>query len=174
MTTIQNAGGGDWLDLPTTPVPHRGRTIPEGLPWGQLTDNYVAAGGQVDAGVWPKGKVQVIQAGRRGSDRVHTFAIDDSYQETPSPAPKRGARHRKPVQPDSVIAPAPKPRVTRLSDEQKREVAKRYSNGDSMSVLSKVYGVPVSSINWALKQNGVKTRTPTEAGALRRARAQAS
>lgn len=175
MTTIQNAGGGDYTGLPTKPIKHRGRAIPQGLPWGELTDQYVAAGGAVDGTVWPKGRSQIVQAGRRGSDRVHTFAIDDQYEETASPAPKRGARHRKPVQPDLVTAAAAKPRVTRLSDEQKREVAKRYSEDlDSMSVLAKVYGVPVSSINWALKQNGVKTRTPTEAGALRRARREAS
>lgn len=175
MTTIQNAGGGDYTGLPTKPIKHRGRTIPQGLPWAELTANHVAAGGQVDAKVWHKGNVKVIEAGRRGSERIHTFVEDEHYQESASPAPKRGARHRKPVQPDSVTAAAAKPRVTRLSDEQKREVAKRYSEDlDSMSVLAKVYGVPVSSINWALKQNGVKTRTPTEAGALRRARREAS
>lgn len=171
MTTI-NAGGGDYQGLPTTPIQHRGRQLPEGLPWQQITDEYVAAGGQVDAGVWHKGRVQIVQAGNRGSERIHTFAIDDDYKPAAAPASKRGARHRKPVAADSK--PAPKPRTARLSDEQKREVATRYSGGDSMSVLSKVYGVPVSSINWALKQNGVKSRTPLEAGALRAARRQAS
>ena len=67
MTTIQNAGGGDWLDLPTQPIQHRGRRLPEGLPWAQINEEYVAAGGQVDAGVWHKGKVQIVEAGRRGS-----------------------------------------------------------------------------------------------------------
>jgi hypothetical protein len=169
MTTIQNAGGGDWLDLPTKPVPHRGRTIPLGLPWAELTANHVAAGGQVDSGVWHKGNVKVIEAGRRGSERIHTFVEDEHYQESASPAPKRGARHRKPVQPDSVTAAAAKPRVT-LSDEARAEIASRYAAGEHMPELAAAFGVGVGSVSWALKIHGVKTRSQAEARALAKTR----
>lgn len=169
MTTIQNAGGGDYTGLPTKPIKHRGRNLPEGLPWGQITDDYVAAGGQVDAGVWHTGPIRVVAAGRRGSDRIHTFVEDERYAESASPAPKRGARHRKPVPPDSVAAPAAKPRAT-LSDAQRAEIAKRYVAGEHMPELAAAFGVGVGSVSWALKVHGVKTRSQAEARALAKTR----
>lgn len=155
-----NAGGGDWLDLPTRPVQHRGRTLPEGLPWGEITDQYVASGGQVDAGVWGRTeKVRVIESGRRGSDRVHTFAERNDYQESaaPKPRPRRAPAKRATAR-----------RVKRtLTDEQRAEIAKRYIGGESMNILSAAFEVGIGSIFWALKVHGVKSRTPIAAAALR-------
>jgi hypothetical protein len=153
-----NAGGGDWLDLPTRPVQHRGRALPEGLPWGEITDQYVAAGGQVDAGVWGRTeKVRVIESGGRGSDRVHTFAERSDYQETAAPKPKRAPAKR-----------ATERRVKRtLTDEQRAEIARRYVAGESMNTLSAAFGVGIGSISWAMKVHGVKSRTPVAAAALR-------
>lgn len=160
MTTIQNAGGGDWLDLPTRAVQHRGRAIPQGLPWGELTDQYVARGGQVDAGVWGKtDKVRVIQSGRRGSDRVHTFAEREGYQETAAPK----ARAKRPA----VKRATARRTKTTVTDEQRAEIAKRYINGESMNALSAAFKVGLGSVAWALKAHGVKSRTPVEAAALR-------
>jgi len=155
-----NAGGGDWLALPTRPVQHRGRAIPEGLPWGEITEQYVASGGQVDAGVWGRTeKVRVIESGRRGSDRVHTFSENEGYQE--SAAPKVKAKR------------APAKRVTErrvkrtLTDEQRAEIARRYVAGESMNALVAAFEVGLGSVAWALKAHGVKSRTPVEAAALR-------
>lgn len=162
MTTIQNAGGGDYTGLPTKPIKHRGRNLPEGLPWGQITDDYVAAGGQVDAGVWHAGPVRVVAAGRRGSDRIHTFVEDERYAETASPAPKRVTRPVKKAAPRT-------PRAT-LTDAQRAEIAKRYVAGEHMPELAAAFGVGVGSVSWALKVHGVKTRSQAEARALAKTR----
>lgn len=152
-------GADDWR-VPTKPVKHRGRSIPEGLPWAEIDERYVAAGGQVDAGVWPKtGNVKVIQSGRRGSDRVHTFSENEAYQETAAPKPKA---KRQPAK----RATARRTKVT-VTDEQRAEIARRYVAGESMSALVAAFGVGLGSIAWALKAHGVKSRTPVEAAALR-------
>lgn len=156
MTT--NAGGGDWLDLPTRPVQHRGRTLPEGLPWAEITDQYVASGGQVDAGVWGRTeKVRVIQSGRRGSDRVHTFVENGEYVEPVAPKAKRAPAKRLTER---------RVKVT-VTDEQRAEIAKRYVAGESMNALAAAFSVGLGSVAWALKVHGVKSRTPVAAAALR-------
>jgi hypothetical protein len=153
--TATNAGGGDWLDLPTRPVQHRGRRLPEGLPWGEITDQYVASGGQVDAGVWPKhsGTVRLVESGKRGADRVHTIeertADYDSLltQGTPTVASNRAA-----------LAPA-----------KQRDVAFLYRRGATIAGLADAFGVSVTSIRTALKNTNEPIRSRNEAQRARRA-----
>lgn len=153
-----NAGGGDYQGLPTAPIKHRGRTLPEGLPWAEINEQYVASGGQVDAGVWGRTeKVRVIESGRRGSDRVHTFAEREGYVEPAAPKAKRAPAKRATAR-----------RVKRsLTDEQRAEIAKRYVAGESMPALVAAFNVGLGSIAWALKVHGVKSRKPVDAAALR-------
>ena len=144
MTTTTLAGGGDWLDLPTRPVQHRGNRKPEGLPWGEITDQYVAAGGQVDAGVWHKGNVQVVEGGGRGKDRVHTYAIETDYDDTNTLANSVPAKVRN---------------TTRtLDDTQQKQVCLRYRRGASIRELAEALGVSATAIQTALRNNNEQTR----------------
>jgi hypothetical protein len=155
-----NAGGGDWLDLPTTPIQHRGARKPEGLPWDRINEAYVASGGQVDAGVWPKhnGKVQVVgnRALRHG---IHTFVEGAGYSEPA--ALKRAARPKK-------TATASKPREVKVKPEDRAEIARRYEAGESITALGKAYGVNDGSIGYAIRKMGVETRSRAEAWRMRR------
>lgn len=150
-----NAGGGDWLDLPTRPVQHRGRTLPEGLPWGEITDQYVAAGGQVDAGVWPKhgGQVRLVQSGSRGADRVHTVE-------------ERTADYDSPL---AQGAPTVASNRAALSPAKQRDAAFLYRKGATIAGLADVFGVSVTSIRTALKNTNEPIRSKNEAQRARRA-----
>jgi hypothetical protein len=148
MTTTINAAGGDYQGLPTTPVRHRGRKQHTGLDWDALTDNYTARGGQVDASVWPKanGKV-VIVGGTANSSKanIHTFTETDEYDEpqaTKPARPKRTGNHPQ----------------AKLTLEQRPEIARRYRDGESLTVLAKAYGVAVTTIRNTLEREGVETR----------------
>jgi hypothetical protein len=169
MTTIQNAGGGDWLDLPTTPVKHRGRATPQGLPWGEITDGYVAAGGQVDASVWGtvQGKVRIVGGEGMSRHRVHTWVEGDTYQEPATPTRKPAARPRR----AGAVQPGP---TRRLDIDLRPEVARRYNEGETITELAKHYNVATGSITFALKKMGVQTRSPKEAWGLRLAKKAAS
>ena len=150
-----NAGGGDWLDLPTTPIQHRGARKPEGLPWDRINEAYVASGGQVDAGVWPKhgGKVQVVgnRAMRHG---IHTFVEGEG-----------GDRDNTLAQ-GSPRRPLGRPL---LSEADQRKVALRYRKGESVRALGESLGVSVSAIQTALRHAGEPIRSRGEA---QRARAE--
>jgi hypothetical protein len=158
--TAINAGGGDWLDLPTAPVQHRGGPKHVGLPWQRITEEYVAAGGQVDAGVWHKGKVKIIEGGRRGIDRIHTYVEGGDYNESSAP---RAARPKK-------TATASKPREYKVKPEDRPEIARRYQAGESISALARAFDAPDGSISFALRKMSVQTRSRAEAGQLRRER----
>jgi hypothetical protein len=112
----------------------------------------------VDAGVWGRTeKVRVIESGRRGSDRVHTFAEREGYVEPAAPKAKRAPAKRATAR-----------RVKRsLTVEQRAEVARRYVAGESMPALVAAFDVGLGSIAWALKVHGVKSRKPVAAAALR-------
>ncbi|MFC5268431.1 hypothetical protein ACFPJ1_40530 [Kribbella qitaiheensis] len=144
MTITQNAGGGDWFDLPTRPVQHRGNRKPEGLPWTELTEQYVARGGQVDAGVWHKGKVQVVEGGGRGKDRVHSYAIDGEYDDTNTLANAVPAKVRN---------------TTRvLDDAQQKQVCLRYRRGATLQECADAFGVSTTAIQTALRNNNEPVR----------------
>lgn len=164
MTATMNAGGGDWLDLPTQPIQHRGGKRPEGLPWAQITEDYVARGGQVDAGVWHQGKVQIVESGRRGKDRVHTYTERGGYQEPAAPVrpPRKRAAAKR------TVPAAPK---RSLTDEQRAEIVERYAAGENMPSLARAYDVGVGSVAWALRH--VKIRSHAEGRAASKARAEA-
>jgi hypothetical protein len=160
MTTTMNAGGGDWLDLPTQPIQHRGGKRPEGLPWAQITEAYIANNGHVDPNVWHQGKVQIVESGRRGKDRVHTYTERGGYQEPAAPAKpprKRAAKRTEPAAPKRS-----------LTDAQRAEIVERYAAGENMPGLAKAYDVGVGSIAWALRH--VKTRSHAEGRAASKAR----
>jgi len=154
MTAI-NAGGGDWLDLPTTPIPHRSARKPEGLPWDRINEAYVASGGQVDAGVWPKhgGKVQVVgnRALRHG---IHTFVEGEGDRD------------------NTLAQGTPKRPLGRplLSEADQRKVALRYRKGESKRGLADSLGVSLSAIQTALRHAGEPIRTRAEAQRVRAGR----
>jgi hypothetical protein len=54
----------------------------------------------------------------------------------------------------------------RLTEASRREVARRYREGESMPKLAKAFGVAVCAIDNALWKLGVRTRTGSEAQAL--------
>lgn len=79
-------GGRDWdRGLPTVDAPARHQSRPKhtGLPWDQITADYTARGGQVDADVWPKagGTVHVIGGNGKSRHRVHSWVEADEYDE---------------------------------------------------------------------------------------------
>jgi hypothetical protein len=155
VTTI-NAGGGDWLDLPTAPIRYRGARKTEGLDWSRIRDQYIANNGQVDAAVWHQGKVQVVEGGGRGKDRVHTYAERGGYQEPTAPAKqpkKRAAKQTEPATPKRS-----------LTDEQRAEITQRYLAGENIPGLAVAYGVGVGSVAWALRH--IKTRSHAEGRAI--------
>lgn len=151
-----NAGGGDWLDLPTRPVQHRGRVIPQGLPWDEITAAYVAADGQVDAGVWPKhsGTVRLVESGKRGADRVHTVE-------------ERTADYDSPLAQGTPTAPSNR---AALSPAKQRDAAFLYRKGATIAGLADVFGVSVTSIRTALKNTNEPIRSKNEAQRARHAR----
>jgi uncharacterized protein (DUF433 family) len=158
----QHVGGGDYQGLPTTPVRHRGRRQGSSIDWDQITENYIARGGQVDASVWPKhGKVVVIEGGARSSSAsMHSFveADDSEYTE-----PATRTRRPKP-------APTSTPRVIKVPAEQRAEIGRRYAAGESTQALARAYGVSEGSIRYAIKKADVPMRSSKEAAALLRER----
>lgn len=162
--TTQNAGGGDWLDLPTAPVQHRGAAKPAGLPWAQITEAYIANNGHVDPSVWHQGKVQIVEGGGRGKDRVHTYAADAAYTEVPAPVKrprKRAAKRTERATPKRS-----------LTDAQRTEIAQRYLAGENMPGLAIAYSVGVGSVAWALRH--IKTRSHAQSRAIAKQRAEAT
>ena len=150
----QHVGGGDYQGLPTTPVRYSGRPKTSTIDWDQITENYVARGGQVDASVWPNhGKVVVI-GGTANSSRanIHTFteAEGDDYEYDNSlaqPAPERGPRRRnEPL----------------LSEADQRKVARRYRAGESIRSLGEAFNVTTSAIQTALRHQHEPTRSRNE------------
>lgn len=155
MTTIVNAAGDDYTGLPTQPVQYRGARKHTGLPWNELTEQYLARGGQVDASVWPKtgGRV-VIVGGNANSSRanMHTFVEADEYDE-----------------PNTQVTPKVRPPQNQplLSDTDQRKVALRYRAGESIRALAAAFNVTTSAIQTALRHQGEPTRTTAEANRLR-------
>lgn len=156
----QHVGGGDYQGLPTTPVRYSGRPKTSTIDWDQITENYVARGGQVDASVWPNhGKVVVI-GGTANSSRanIHTFTEAEEYDE-PQATRTRPRRAK--------TATSASRRVIKVPAEQRPEIARRYENGESVIALAKAYGVSEGSIRYAVQKAGVTIRSKTEAAALR-------
>lgn len=149
-----NAGGGDYTGLPTKPIQHRTRTVPEGLPWDQLTDQYVAAGGQVDAGVWPKhnGKVTILGTQAKSHKLLHTVieAEGDDYETTLAQGEPKAAASR-----------------AQLTPAQQRTVALEYRQGGTIQGLADKHGVSFTAIRTALRKQNEPTRSRGEAQRLR-------
>jgi hypothetical protein len=154
--------GDDYTGLPTRPLRYRGAPKPVGIDWDKVTADYIAAGGQVDASVWPRhGKVVVIGGSANSSKaNIHTFTEATEYGE--AQAPKRTPRRRS-----STPKPGYRP-PEKLTVEQRITVGRRYTNGESLSELSRDYSVAVNTIVKTLKVLKVPTRSPAEAGRLRR------
>lgn len=133
--------GDDYQGLPTAPVRYRGAPKRCSIDWDQITADYIARGGQVDASVWHKGKVVVIEGGARSSSAsLHSFveATDDEYAEPAQPARKPRSKadyQRKPHRPNS-----------KLTDEQRAEIRRRRANGATLTVLADDYGVAINTI----------------------------
>lgn len=146
-------GGRDWnRGLPSSEAPARHtarRAKRTGLPWDQITADYEARGGRVDAGVWPKtsGKVTVVGGEGMSRHRVHTFAeadADDFDYDQPLANP----------------APAKTPRKTtaRLTSDQAAKVCTRYEDGASIRDLCTEFNVSHTAIQTALRNGGIQTR----------------
>ena len=157
--------GDDYPGLPTRPVQYRGARKHEGLPWDQITEQYQARGGQVDASVWPKtnGKV-VLVGGNANSSRahLHSFAEASEYDEPAAPKPARVKKPRARKTTTSVV-----PRIYQVQPEQRPEIARRYAAGESIPVLAKAYAVSEGSIRYAIQKAGGQTRSKKEAAALK-------
>jgi hypothetical protein len=165
MTKTINAAGGDYQGLPTTPIKHRGAKKHTGLNWDQVTANYMARGGQVDASVWPKHGKVVVVGGSANSSRanIHTFIENAEYDETASAAPMRVTRPKRKANPGSG-------RPSKLTPEQRIEIGRRYQAGESLTQLAKAYGVVVTTITNTLAALQIPTRNRVEAGKVTRER----
>jgi hypothetical protein len=154
--------GDDYEGLPTRPVTYRGRRQQSSVDWDQITADYIARGGQVDASVWPKhGKVIVI-GGSANSSRanLHSFTEANEYDEPAAPSRTRTSKTATTATPRKISVPA----------EQRPEIASRYTNGESTQALAKAYGVSEGSIRYAIKATGTRIRTKKEAFELYRER----
>jgi len=164
MTTIYDHKtelvGDDYTGLPTKPVQYRGRKQHAGLDWDRITEEYVANSGQVDPSVWPNHGKVVIVGGTANSSKanIHTFEETSEYVEPA--APKRKPRARK-------TATSSVPRIYQVQPEQRPEIARRYTAGESIPVLAKAYDVTEGSIRYAIEMSGVQIRSKKEAAALR-------
>ena len=141
--------GDDYQGLPTQTVRYRGKPKGSSIDWDQITENYIARGGQVDASVWPNhGKVVVI-GGTANSSRanIHSFteAEDGEYTEPANPARKPRSTadfKRKPYRPNS-----------KLTDEQRAEIRRRRAAGETLTALAEAYSVAVNTIVKTVKAN---------------------
>jgi hypothetical protein len=157
-----NAGGGDYQGLPTTPVRYRSRSKASSIDWDQITEQYVAAGGQVDASVWPNhGKVVVIGGTANSSKaNIHTFTEAGEYDE-PAGAPSTRQKRKR-----TTTATSSTRRVIKVPAEKRPEIARRYHEGESVPVLAKAYDVSEGSIRYAIQKAGGQIRSKREASAL--------
>lgn len=152
MTTTINAGGGDYQGLPTSAVKYRRTRKGSSIDWDRITADYIAAGGQVDASVWPNnGKVVVTGGSNARSSRVnvHTFTEASEYDEPA--APKRA-------------------QVGKLSPIQRQAIGNRYRDGESLNQLAKAYSVTVTTITKTLAALEIPTRNRAQAGKVTRER----
>lgn len=174
MTTVYEhkteLAGDDYQGLPTTPVRYRGAPKPVGIDWDKVTADYLAAGGQVDASVWPKhGKVTIIGGSANSSKaNIHTFTEATEHHE-PAAEPKQAKkpRARKARTRKTPTATSAMPQVYQVQPEQRPEIARRYADGESMLALAAAYDVTPGSIRFAIQKAGGKIRTKSEAAALK-------
>lgn len=154
--------GDDYEGLPTTPLRYRGARKGSSIDWDQINTDYVARGGQVDASVWHKGKVVVIGDSTARSSRanLHTFEEATEYDEPAAPKRTRTSKTPTSTTPRKISVPA----------EQRPEIARRYTDGESVVALAKAYGVSEGSIRYAVQKAGVTIRSKAEAAALLRER----
>jgi hypothetical protein len=162
--------GDDYQGLPTTPVRYRGAPKPIGIDWEQVTADYIAAGGQVDASVWPRhGKVVVIGGSANSSKaNIHTFTEATEYGE-PAAEPKQAKkpRVRKPRTRKAATATSAMPQVYQVQPEQRPEIRRRYEQGESGPALARAYDVSEGSIRYAIEAAGGRLRSKSEAAALK-------
>lgn len=174
MTTVYEhktqLAGDDYQGLPTTPVRYRGAPKPVGIDWDQITENYLAHGGQVDASVWPKHGNVVIIGGSANSSKanIHTFTEATEYGE-PAAEPKQAKkpRARKPRTRKTATATSAMPRIYQVQPEQRPEIARRYAEHETIAGLAKAYDVSEGSIRYAIERAGGRIRSKKEAAALR-------
>lgn len=163
--------GDDYLGLPivgqriTRPSGYSGKPKASGLPWDQITDEYVARGGQVDASVWPKTSGPVVQVGGNANSsraNLHTFTEAVEYTE-PSAAPMRVRRPRP-----KRTATSATQRALKVPVEKRAEIADRYAKGETIPGLAVAYNVSAGSIRYAINKAGGTIRSKKEAAALYR------
>ena len=138
--------GDDYTGLPTRPAQYRGAPKPTGLPWNEITEGYVANGGQVDPSVWRKRNVELVTGTSASSRRaVHTFETPDDYDEHAEPEQRRatGTGSRKPV---------------KLTDAKRIEIGNRYIDGEGLVSLADAFDVSVTTIRTTLGRLEIQTR----------------
>lgn len=147
--------GDDYQGLPTQTVKYRSKPKGSSIDWDQITENYIARGGQVDASVWPNhGKVIVSGSNSARSSRanIHTFTEveDGEYKEPRQPA----ARPKRAKTPGSG-------RRTSLTKAQQEQLGRRYKFGESFMELAKAYSVSETTVANILKALEIPTRRQT-------------
>jgi hypothetical protein len=162
----QHVGGGDYQGLPTTAVKYRGATRRSSIDWDQITEQYVAAGGQVDASVWPQhGKVVVIGSNSARSSRanIHSFEEATEYKEPAAPKdkPAKKPRARK------KAATSAMPTIYQVQPEQRPEIRRRYEALETIADIALDLDVSAGSIRYAIEKAGGRIRSKKEAAALR-------
>lgn len=162
----QHVGGGDYQGLPVTPVRYRGAPKRCSIDWDQITENYVAAGGQVDASVWPQhGKVVVIGSNSARSSRanIHSFEEATEYKEPvePKDKPAKKPRARK------KAAASAMPTIYQVQPEQRPEIRRRYEALETIADIALDLNVSAGSIRYAIEKAGGRIRSKKEAAALR-------
>lgn len=173
MTTVYEhkteLAGDDYQGLPTTPVRYRGVPKPVGIDWDQVNTDYLAAGGQVDASVWPKhGKVTIIGGSANSSKaNIHTFTEASAYTEPALKPESKAKPARKPRTRKIATATSAMPQVYQVQPEQRPEIARRYAEHETIATLAKAYDVSEGSIRYAIERAGGRIRSKKEAAALR-------
>lgn len=118
-----------------------GRSKPTGLPWGQITDDYVANGGELTPEIW-------------------------SDYKPPKPV-RRLAPVPAPVAPKPATRNGPHPRT---APDIERNMVLLYEQGESTLEIAKLYNRSVSTVNKVLRRRGATMRTKSESMRLSRAR----